>query len=411
MNAQDVIYDWNRTQTAPPFQNRSVELCDETLRDGLQSPSVKDPDVEVKRRLLKLMSDIGITIANIGLPGAGPRAVQDVTQLALFARDEKLKIKLNCAARTVRADIEPISRIQDKVGIPIVAYCFLGTSPIRQYVEDWDLDRLLRTTDEAITFAVKQGLEVAFVTEDTTRSHPDTLSTLFRHAISLGAKRLVLCDTVGHVTPNGVKGLVEWTRALVKASGADVKLDWHGHNDRGLGVCNALFAAEYGCDRIHGTALGIGERVGNSAIDQLIVNLALLGAMNHDLTRLVEYVKLASEGVGVPIPKNYPLSGEDAFRTATGVHAAAVIKAEKKGDRWLSDLIYSSVPAAQFGKEQCIEIGPMSGLSNVKYWLMKRGIAQDEGLVDRIFQKAKSSNHVMSEQEVYDVANPTKREG
>src|SRR5207249_452239 len=115
--------------------------------------------------------------------------------------------------------------------------------------------------------------------------------------------------------------------------------------------------------------------------------------------------KLASDAVGVPIPKNYPLSGEDAFRTATGVHAAAVIKAEKKGDRWLSDLIYSSVPAAQFGKEQCIEIGPMSGLSNVKYWLMKRGIAQDDALVDRIFHSAKSSNHVMSEQEVYDVVN------
>jgi 2-isopropylmalate synthase len=263
------------------------------------------------------------------------------------------------------------------------------------------LDHLLRTTDEAITFAVKQGLEVAFVTEDTIRSHPDTLSTLFRHAISLGAKRLVLCDTVGHATPNGVKHLVDWTKDLVKSTKVDVKLDWHGHNDRGLGVYNALFAAESGCDRIHGTVLGVGERVGNSAIDQLIVNLALLGAINHDVTRLGEYVNLASQALGVPIAKNYPVFGEDAFKTATGVHAAAVIKAERKGEKWLADLIYSSVPATQFGKAQCIEIGPMSGLSNVKYWLQKRGIEQDQALVEHIFNKAKNSNHVLTEAEVF----------
>lgn len=409
MNEQDVIYDWNTVAASSPFINRKVELCDETLRDGLQSPSVIDPTIELKKQLLRLMSDIGITIADIGLPGAGPRAVQDVTDLARFARDDKLKIKVNCAARTVKSDIEPIAHIQNEVGIPIAAYCFLGTSPIRQYVEDWDLDRLLRTTDEAITFAIKEGLEVAFVTEDTTRSSPDVLSTLFKHAISLGAKRLVLCDTVGHATPEGVKELVEWTQNVVRESGADVRLDWHGHNDRGLGVCNALFAAHYGCERIHGTALGVGERVGNSAIDQLIVNLYLFGALNHDLSRLVEYVELASAAVGVPIPKNYPLSGEDAFRTATGVHAAAIIKALKKGDTWITDLVYSAVPAAKFGKEQTIEIGPMSGLSNVRYWLEKRNIAHDEELVEHIFHHAKDSNHVLSEQEVLAIVHAKAR--
>jgi 2-isopropylmalate synthase len=405
MNAQDVIYDWNRLDSTAPFANRTIELCDETLRDGLQSPSVKDPSIELKCQLLKLMNDIGITIADIGLPGAGPRAVQDVTHLARFARDERLKIKINCAARTIKEDIEPIARIQAEVGIPIVAYCFLGTSPIRQYVEEWDLEHLLRTTDQAISFAVKEGLEVAFVTEDTTRSHPDTLSTLFRHAISLGARRLVLCDTVGHATPEGVKALVDWTRNLVRETKADVKLDWHGHNDRGLGVCNALYAAQYGCERIHGTVLGVGERVGNAAIDQIIVNMALLGAINHDVSRLVEYVNLGSRALGVPIPKNYPLSGEDAFKTATGVHAAAVIKAERKGDKWLSDLIYSAVPATQFGKSQCIEIGPMSGLSNVKYWLAKRGVEPSDELVNRIFKAAKGANHVLSEEEVMAIVN------
>lgn len=405
MNLNEVIYDWNAVDSNLRFKNHSVELCDETLRDGLQSPSVKDPVIEVKCQLLRMMDELGITIANIGLPGAGPRAVHDVKHLARFARDEKLKIKLNCAARTLKEDIEPIAQIQDEIGIQIAAYCFLGTSPIRQYVEEWNLDRLLSTADEAITFAIKQGLEVAFVTEDTTRSHPSVLSKLFRRAISLGVRRLVLCDTVGHATPSGIKNLVDWTRTLVRETKEDVKLDWHGHNDRGLGVINALFAAEYGCDRIHGTVLGVGERVGNSAIDQLIINLVLSGAINHDVTKLVDYVKLGSKALGVTIPNNYPLCGEDAFKTATGVHAAAVIKAEKKGELELADLVYSSVPATLFGKSQSIEIGPMSGLSNVKYWLQKRSILDNDDVVNRIFNKAKRSNHVFSEQEVYAIIN------
>jgi 2-isopropylmalate synthase len=371
MLAHEVIYDWNEVKHKGPVFAKPIELCDETLRDGLQSPSVIDPPI--------------------------------ATQLAKHVRDNKLKIKVNCAARTVVSDIEPIARIQNEVGIPIVAYCFLGTSPIRQYVEDWDFDMLLKTSHEAISFAIQEGLEVSFVTEDTTRSNPETLEKLFRHVISLGCKRLVLCDTVGHATPDGVRNLVEWTKALTKSTGEDVKLDWHGHNDRGLGVVNAIFAAEYGCDRVHGTCLGIGERVGNASIDQLIVNFKLLGQYHHDVSHLVEYVKLTSQACGVELPRNYPLSGSDAFRTATGVHAAAVIKAEKKGEHLLADMIYSSVPAQWFGRSQEIEIGPMSGLSNVRYWLAKRGIEASDQVVQRVFDKAKASNHVLGELEIRSV--------
>lgn len=395
------IYDWNEIAHTKLCFDKPIELCDETLRDGIQSPSVTDPAIETKLKMIHLMNDLGITIANIGLPGAGPRAISDVTELAKYVRDNTLQIKVNCAARTLVRDIEPIVRIQQDVGIPIAAYCFLGTSPIRQFVEDWDMDKLLKSADEAISFGIKNDLETAFVTEDTIRSRPETLEKLFRHVISLGCRRLVLCDTVGHATPDGVRNLTKWTLKLIESTGENVKLDWHGHNDRGLGLCNAIFAAEAGCDRIHGTCLGVGERVGNASIDQLIINLKLLGQYNHDVSRLVEYVQLGSEACKVDIPYNYPLCGTDAFRTATGVHAAAVIKAEKKGDKYLSDTIYSGVPASWFGKEQEIEIGHMSGLSNVRYWLEKRGQKPDEDLVQRIFNQAKSSNRVFSEDEVW----------
>jgi 2-isopropylmalate synthase len=406
VTTETLIYDWNLTlgQKFP-----TVEICDETLRDGLQSPSVTDPSIEDKFKLLELMDSLGITIANIGLPGAGPRAYSDVLALAHHARKQNLKIKLNCAARTVIKDIEPISRAQQEAGIKIVAYCFLGTSPIRQLVENWSLDQLKATAETAISYAVKEGLEVAFVTEDTTRSHPDTLRPLFRHAIALGATRLVLCDTVGHATPDGILGLVNFTKEVIRESGTKVAIDWHGHNDRGLGVSNALFAAQYGCDRIHGTALGVGERVGNTAVDQLIVNLKLLGAYPHDLGGLMKYAQTAAKSCGVPLPYNYPVLGEDATRTATGVHAAAVIKALNLGDRHLADTIYSGVPAHWFGKEQIIEIGPMSGASNVRYWLAKNNItASDEEMV-ALLNFAKTKAQVLTQEDIDNFLSSTCR--
>lgn len=399
MTDATLIHDWNLDVTTP-WSIPTVELCDETLRDGIQSPSIHDPAIEKKLELIQLMNQLGITIANIGLPGAGPRAQDDVLKIATYVRDQRLAIKLNCAARTVISDIEPIARLQQKAGIPIAAYCFLGASPIRQLVEDWSLDHLKRTTETAITFARKEGLAVAFVTEDTTRSSKSTLDVLFRHAIALGIERLVLCDTVGHATPNGVRALVHFTKEIINDSRADVKIDWHGHNDRGLAVSNAIFAAEFGCDRVHGTALGVGERVGNTSSDQLIVNLKLLKAYPHNVSSLATYVEKAADYLCVPLPYNYPVFGSDAFRTATGVHAAAVIKAHKKGDTILANTIYSGVPAHWFGKAQSIEIGPMSGASNVRHWLIAQNLDDGDDTVRAVLNYAKTKSTVLSNHEI-----------
>ncbi|MEW5853224.1 MAG: 2-isopropylmalate synthase [Myxococcota bacterium] len=397
----ELIFDWNRLTPRSTFDGRVPETFDESLRDGIQSPSVIDPPIEKKKHLLTLMAKMNITCADLGLPGAGPRAVADTKELVAFIRDNKLKLQACAAARTVIRDLEPVATIQQETGVPVMAYAFLGTSPIRQYAEAWDLDRLLKTVEEAVTWAVKHQVEVAFVTEDTVRSRPETLDRLFRAAINHGAKRLVLCDTVGHATPDGVAALVTWTRALVRCMGVDVKLDWHGHNDRGFAVTNTLVAFETGVDRIHGTALGIGERVGNASMDQLLLNLKLLGSWPYELNALVEYCKLAGDIFGVGIPYNYPLAGRDAFRTATGVHAAAVIKAEQKGENWLADRIYSGVPASEFGKHQEIEIGPMSGLSNVRYWLKRHGVREEERLCQALLDRAKEHDRVLTEEELW----------
>jgi 2-isopropylmalate synthase len=407
LRESDIVYDWNSVEKhGSLFGQRVITFHDETLRDGIQSPSVVDPKIDDKLKLVQLASDLGIHTIDIGLPGAGARAVEDVTRIVELIRDEKLPIKPTCAARTVAADITPIIEITQKTGVPIEVMAFIGSSPIRLYAEGWDLELMMKRSADAIDLAVKNGLPCTYVTEDTTRSRPDVLGKLFRNAVEHGATRICICDTVGHATPDGIRNILRFTRNLLDSLGTEkpVGIDWHGHNDRGLGVTNTIFAAEFGADRLHGTALGIGERVGNAALDQVLMNLKLLGELPHqDLSKLLLWVKIASKATHVPIPMNYPLVGADAFRTATGVHAAAIIKAEKKGHDWLADRIYSGVPAGMFGREQQIEIGHYSGESNVDYWLRKRNIEPEPALVKRILAVAKSGDHILTEEEIHQI--------
>jgi len=395
-----LIYDWN--QVAPAPKPPSVMLVDETLRDGLQSPSVRTPSIAEKIRIVHLLDAIGVDTTNIGLPGAGPHVVRDVERLAREIVDAKLRIAAQCAARTVVSDIQPIADIQQRTGLPIECCCFIGSSPIRRYAEDWTVDYLQRCTDEAIGFAVRQGLTVMYITEDTTRSDPDTLRRLFTGAIRAGASRICIADTVGHATPAGAGAVVRFARRVIDQAGArHVGIDWHGHRDRDMGTINCLAALEAGASRVHGTIMGLGERVGNTPLDLLMVNLVLMGWLERDLTRLNELVHLVSEATGEPIPDNYPVFGRDAFRTATGVHAAAVIKAFHKQDPALTDAVYSGVPAQLVGRRQEIEIGPMSGKSNVLFWLERHGIPADEELVERLFNRAKASRTVLTDEEIF----------
>lgn len=398
--ANNYIYDWNTAGTGYPHRETPVELDDETLRDGLQSPSVRDPSIGKKIELLHLMAQLGIHSADLGLPGAGPRARADIIELCREIQRSNLPILPTCAVRTALVDVTALIEIADLVGMPIEACTFIGSSAIRQYAEEWSLDHMLKLSEDAVKLAVSHGLPVMFVTEDTTRAAPDTIRRLYKTAIEAGARRVCITDTVGHITPRGVRNLIPYVRQLIDETGEDIAIDWHGHNDRGLGVINTITAMTSGADRVHATALGLGERVGNCSMDQLLVNLRLMGYISSNLEPLRAYVETASEATGVPIPANYPVFGIDAFRTATGVHAAAIIKAKKKDDGWLADRIYSGVPAAMVGTRQRIDVGFMSGLSNVVYWLVEHGIEPDEPLVAEVFRAAKEGNRVMTDEEI-----------
>ena len=398
-----LIYDWNHDAVAAGPSRPVAMLDDETLRDGLQSPSVRNPTIDEKIDILHHMDALGIDTADIGLPGAGPRVARDVERLARAIADGRLKIRANCAARTMVADIAPIAEIQQRTGIPIEVGAFIGSSPIRQYAEGWTLDFLQKTTEDALGFAAKEGLTVMYVTEDTTRADPGSLRRLFTTAIRAGATRLCVADTVGHATPNGAKAVVGFVKALVDELRVDVGIDWHGHRDRGFGVASSIAALEAGATRLHGAALGIGERCGNTSIDLLMVNLVMMGYRDSDLSTLPAYAEAVARACDVRIAPNYPVVGADAFRTATGVHAAAVVKAFRKNDRALMDAVYAAVPASLVGRQQEIEVGPMSGRSNVIFWLESRGLPSTDEVVDRVFAAAKASNRTLTHEQVQSI--------
>jgi isopropylmalate/homocitrate/citramalate synthase len=404
MNTSELIYDWNKEYPPGMKPPGPVLLNDESLRDGLQSPSVRDPSIPEKLEILHLMEALGINSLDLGLPGAGARAVEHVTALAHEIVAQKMKVRANCAARTHENDIRPIAEIVQKTGLPIEAATFIGSSPIRRFTEGWSDDFLLQTTEKAVKYAVGLGLEVMYVTEDTSRCDPETVKRLYSTAINCGARAVVICDTAGHATPMGALALVRFViEEVVKPSGEKIRVDWHGHSDRGLAIANSMAALIAGANCVHGCAIGLGERVGNTQIDQMLVNLKLMDIApwaGQDLTKLKQYCQAVSSATGVPIPANYPVVGDDAFRTATGVHAAAIIKAYRKNDVELANTVYSGVPSHLFGLEQTIDIGPMSGKSNVLFWLEKRGIPANDDLVERIYQRAKTSDRTLTEAEI-----------
>ena len=404
MHTPDLIYDWNKNHPPGLKPAGPVLINDETLRDGLQSPSVRDPSIAEKIEILHLMEALGIDSMDLGLPGAGARAIEAVIALAREIAAHKMKIRANCAARTHVNDIRPIAEIVQQTGLPIEAATFIGSSPIRRFTEGWTDDFLLHTTEKAVKYAVSLGLDVMYVTEDTSRCDPETVKRLYATAINCGARAIGICDTAGHATPMGALALVRFVIAeVVKPSGEKIRVDWHGHSDRGLAIANSMAAIVAGANCVHGCAIGLGERVGNTQVDQMLVNLKLMGIApwdEQDLTKLKQYCQTVSRATGVPIPANYPVVGDDAFRTATGVHASAIIKAYHKDDVVLANTVYSGVPSHVFGLEQIIDIGPMSGKSNVLWWLERHGVPVSERVVDRIYQRAKQSDHTLSEAEI-----------
>lgn len=401
--AHSLVYDWGAAE--PDDEPGQVSFCDETLREGLQSPSSRHPAVDERLEFLHLLGRLGIEAANVGFPGAGAKARAEAASLCGGIASARLDLQAQCAARTRIEDLEAVHAVAESAGLAIEVGLFIGSSPLRRAAEGWRLDDQLRTIAETVAWAISHGLRVLFVTEDTTRSRPDDVRRLYQEAVRAGASRVCIADTVGFATPAGARRLTAFVRdALGEAGATDVGIDWHGHNDRGLAVACALAAASAGAGRLHGTALGIGERVGNAPMEQLLVNARILGRARGDLSALMDYATLASCMLGVEIPAGQPFVGHDAFSTATGVHAAAMFKALERHDEELLDSVYSAIPSAWLARRQQVEVGPLSGASNIRFWLRSHGYPASEAVTARILESAKAADRVLSEEELHHLA-------
>jgi 2-isopropylmalate synthase len=403
--ALGLITDWNDL-AAPHGPQPSISVHDETLRDGLQSPSVLRPSIDARLELLHLMSDLGIESADLGMPISSPSALRHVTRLASAIRSERLLIRPTCAARTTRADITAVANVAQASGVEIEVMAFVGISPMRLYVERWILDNIVAEIRALVAFALSEGLRVCLVTEDTTRARLDAALTVYAAALEAGADRICVCDTAGFALPWGAAELIRSLRGgLVERGFPDVLIDWHGHNDRGLGMANSLAAAAAGANRLHGTALGIGERAGNTSMEQLLVNLHDMGHVQGNLKLLSKYCALTAEACGLTVPVNQPFVGADAYRTATGVHAAAIRKALGLGDLWAAERIYSGIPASRLGRKQHIEVGPDSGRSNILYWLDLHGFEHDPVVVAVLMEAIANATRTYADEELLAVVN------
>ncbi|GAA3600536.1 hypothetical protein [Kribbella ginsengisoli] len=375
----------------------SVTFFDETLRDGIQAPGVATPTVDQKIELMELIHRTGIRAADLGYPGSSPAALSECHEMAASAAPD---MAVCFAGRTHPTDVRAICEIAQRSGRPVDAYIFIGVSPIRQYVEEWDADFIMRTIRAAGRECQRGGAEFVLVLEDAVRCTREVLSAIFAVALDIGVGRLALCDTVGAAAPAAAADLIRWTAEYFTSRDHAVALDWHGHNDRGLALANSMAALAAGCDRVHGTILGVGERAGNTAIDQLIVNSWLDGGRQYDLQALSEYGTYASEVLRFDVPSNYPALGRDVFKTSAGIHAAAILKAHEKQDEEAKDSVYSSIPARLLGREQEVVIDSSAGASNVKYWLAVRGLQADDAAIRQVLTAAKSQRHPMNDEEV-----------
>ncbi len=398
-----VLYDWN----TPPLRRRAIDVADSTLCDGLHCPSVIDPSPRDKRRLLSLISALGLRSATLGFPGAGPRQAADALDLARELSRAQWMIDASCHATATVKDVAMVLDVRERSGLDVEVAIALPVSPIRLEAEGITIDRLQESAETSVTFAVRAGARVVAVLEDASRTPPEMLAVLINHLVALGASAVRICDSVGHSTPDGTRSLMRFAAEQVKGRGArSIRLDWQGQNDRGLALANAMAAVESGVDRVHASALGLGERSGTVAMESLLTNLRLIGRWPHTLGALAEYCDSAASAFGIAIPAAQPVVGSDAFRTGSGAHATALVKALRAGNRWLADNVCSSVPASFVGVEHRIDIGPVAGLSNVRWWLSQHGYdPSDLVLMRELLLAVKQTQRVASDDELHTMAD------
>ncbi|MDE7432358.1 MAG: LeuA family protein [Lachnospiraceae bacterium] len=395
------IYEWNDDC----FFDRRIKVHDETLREGIQNLGT-DITLKEKKAYIDSISRLPVASICLGYPASSKKIYDEIDLLIPYIQAKKSNISISCAARTTIGDIEPIARLSQKYGCNIKVNAFIGTSQIRQYIEQWDIRHICSLVREAVNYANLNGIETCIITEDSTRTSPEILKTVYLTAIESGCKNICFCDTVGYADCTGIKKLFKFVHKEIIKNNDQILIEWHGHNDRGMALENALIAALIGANMIHTTSFGIGERCGNTPLELFLLNLAVMGdiRMSDSLKMITDHCRKISELFNWQIPNNYPVWGENSFSTVSGIHAAAIYKAlDMEGN--LGEKVYSFIEPSILGRHQEIKINYMSGKSNILYWMKKNMIKPDDKLVEDILKKAKTSTTPLSDETIWAIIN------
>jgi 2-isopropylmalate synthase len=394
-------FDWN----TPTVRRQPIEVGDVTLSEGLLSPSVVDPSQPDKRRLLSLMPVLGLRAVSLGHPGLGVRQFSTVLNLARELMLAQWELDASCVARASVKDVASALDVRERSGLDVEVAVTLAVSPIQMEAEGLSAARLRDAAEASIAFAVRAGARVVAVLDDASRTPPEQLAPVLRDVAALGASAVRLADSAGRATPDATRALVRFVSEHLRTrTGRPVRLDWVGQNDRGLALANAMAAVDAGVDRVFASALGLGSRSGITPMELLLTNLRVNGLWSHSLRTVVEYCESAATAFGIAIAPSSPLIGSDAFRTGSGAHATALVKALRAGDPWLADNVISGVPAGLLGLENRVDISPVSGLSNVRWWLARHGYdASDQVLTRELLLAVKQTQRAATDDELHEL--------
>jgi 2-isopropylmalate synthase len=363
------LYSWSsQREISSPLRTPQVhvEIDDETWRDGMQGTQTeRHPDTEERREYLVFAGKNGfIEHADIGFPGSGIKHRNEMVNLINSLEEKKAGITLSAAGRgSAKDDIRAILEVSSRTGYPLEGDLFLDTSEIRAKVEGWDRTEKLKSLKDNISLLKKEGLPVMFVLERATTTSPKELYDPLMMAIDLGVDRICIADTQGIITPQGVSNIFRWVINEIGENNKDLKLDFHEHNDLGMGIANCLVAAAEGVDRLHATARGIGERAGNVNLEQLLVVLSAKGYRKTDVRKIRDFAEMSASMLGLEISKYEPIIGENSMETASGVHASAYGKSELHENL---PPIYFPFDLKDTGSKAVVKIGPSGGIANVR---------------------------------------------
>ena len=396
LTAGEILFTWNER---PRGIRPQIEIEDDTLRDGLQASFIRKPTIDEKAELIRLSAGIGARHVVLAFPASSPAEFADSQRLLSVIKDHDVPMTPWFLGRAVTEDMEPILRLRDSYGGNVGAAFFIGTSPIRRHVEKWDFGGILERIATTMDYLRRAGLPCSFSVEDASRTPPDEIEQMVELAVRYSAYSIAVCDTVGESTPHGVRLLIGFIKSIISKHSSDLKILWHGHNDRGLALANSIAAIEAGADIIGGAFLGIGERTGNTALEQVIMYLHQTRTGTFDLKGLIPYARKLAAATEFQIPVNAPVVGPQAFATCTGTHAAAVLKAAELGTDF-EDYVFSSIPASELGAMQDIGVGPTSGMANARYVLERGNMPSSAELAAELLAYAKRQRRPLQQDDI-----------